>query len=68
LHNQCLTLGQYPYALTRADEIAVVGRQDQQHLDVLIENAMQRHGLSGEATAKQLAKEIARAGKTRHEI
>jgi hypothetical protein len=57
-----------PYALTRADEIAVVGRQDQQHLDVMIENAMQRRGLSGSATAKQRAKGIARAGKTRHGI
>lgn len=68
LHDQCLYLGQYPYALTRADEIAVVGRQDQEHLDVLIENAMQRHGLDRSATAKQRAKGFARAGKTRHEM
>jgi hypothetical protein len=68
LHDQCQYLGYYPYALTRADEIAVVGRQDQQHLDVMIENAMQRRGLAGEATAKQQAKDIARAGKTRHEM
>jgi hypothetical protein len=68
LHDQCQFLGYYPYALTRADEIAVVGRQDQQHLDVMIENAMQRRGLSGTATAKQRAKGIARAGKTRHGI
>ncbi len=68
LHDQCQFLGYYPYALTRADEIAVVGRQDQQHLDVMIENAMQRRGLSGSATAKQRAKGIARAGKTRHGV
>jgi hypothetical protein len=68
LHEQCLYLGQYPYALTRADEIAVVGRRDQEHLDVMIENAMQRHGLSRSATAKQQTKGIARAGKTRHEL
>ncbi len=68
LHDQCQFLGQYPYALTRADEIAVVGRQDQEHLDVMIENAMQRRGAAGLATAKQRTKHIARAGKTRHEM
>lgn len=68
LHDQCQYLGYYPYALTRADEIAVVGRQDQEHLDVMIENAMQRRGLEGTATAKQQAKDIARAAKTRHEM
>lgn len=66
LYEQCHYLGQYPYALTRADEVAVVSRRDQEHLDVMIENAMQRRGLSGEATAKQRAKDVARAGKTRH--
>ena len=68
LHDQCQILGQYPYALTRADEIAVVGRSDQEHLDVMIENAMQRRGLAASATAKQRTKRIARAGKTRHEL
>jgi hypothetical protein len=68
LHDQCQILGQYPYALTRADEIAVVGRLDQEHLDVMIENAMQRRGAAGTATAKQRTKSIARAGKTRHEM
>jgi hypothetical protein len=68
LHDQCQYLGYYPYALTRADEIAVVGRRDQQHLDVMIENAMQRRGLEGAATAKQQAKDMARSTKTRHEM
>jgi hypothetical protein len=68
LYEQCQYLGHYPYALTRADEIAVVGRQDQEHLDVMIKNSMQRHGLGRSATAKQRAKDLARAGKKRHEI
>jgi hypothetical protein len=46
----------------------VVGRLDQEHLDVMIENAMQRRGAAGTATAKQRTKSIARAGKTRHEM
>jgi hypothetical protein len=68
LYNQCLILGDYPYALTRADEIAVVGRQDQAELDHRIALRMQTFGLEGTLTAKQTSKDIARGGKTRHEI
>ncbi len=67
LVDQCAILGDYPYVLARADEIAVVGRQDQESLSMMIENLMQRQGLAGEMTAKQRSKELARAGRTRHE-
>ena len=64
--DQCQIIGDYPYALTRADEMAVVGRRDQEELDFMIELAMQRHGIEGTLTAKQGSKELARGGKTRH--
>jgi hypothetical protein len=66
--DQCRILGDYPYVLARADEIAVVGRRDQEHLDTLIGSAMGRYGMMDEITAKQSSKEIARAGKTRHHV
>ncbi len=64
--DQCKILGDYPYVLARADEIAVVGRRDQENLDLMIDNAMQRYGLSSNPTAKRSSKDIARAGRTRH--
>jgi hypothetical protein len=68
LYDQCQLLGDYPYVLTRADEMAVVGRQDQAELDHRIALRMQTVGLEGALTAKQTSKDIARGGKTRHEI
>ena len=68
IYDQCQILGDYPYALARADEIAVVGRRDQESLNAVIDRMMQRGGLSGSVTAKQGAKNIARAGRTRHGV
>ena len=69
LYHQCqIMLGDYPYILTRADEEAVVGRRDQAYLDSWIALTMQQHGLTNEQTAKQGGKDIARAGKMRHEL
>jgi hypothetical protein len=68
IYDQCCILGNYPYALTRADELAVVGRSDQENLNVMIENAMQRQDITRFMTAKQSTKHLARASRTRHEI
>ena len=68
LYDQCQILGQYPYIITRADEKAVVGRQDQEELNHWIELKMQQLGIAAAITAKQSSKEYARAGKTRHEL
>lgn len=68
ISDQCQILGDYPYVLARADEIAVVGRRDQENLNLMIENAMQRQGITSRSTAKQSSKEFARAGRKRHEI
>ncbi|MCI0396913.1 MAG: DNA double-strand break repair nuclease NurA, partial [Chloroflexi bacterium] len=68
VYDQCRIMGDYPYVLARADEIAVVGYQDHESLDAMIEYAMQRYGVYHAITAKQSAKNVARAGKTRHEV
>ena len=67
IYNQCQIMGDYPYVLTRADELAVVGFRDKEGLEVMIENAMERFGVAGTMTAKQSGKSVARAGRTRHE-
>ncbi len=54
--------------LAHADELAVIGYQDRENLDIMIENAMARHAVHGAVTAKQSSKDAARAGRTRHAI
>jgi hypothetical protein len=73
VYDQCQVLGGYPYVLARADELAVISRQDQAELDNWIALVMQRHEVDahlvgGAITAKQSSKEVARAGRTRHEV
>jgi hypothetical protein len=68
VYDQCQIMGDYPYVLARADELAVIGYRDRENLDIMIENAMERHGLAGTVTAKQSSKDVARAGRSRHEI
>lgn len=66
VYDQCQIMGNYPYVLARADELAVIGYQDRENLDIMIENAMARHEVHGAVTAKQSSKDVARAGRTRH--
>lgn len=66
IYDQCRILGDYPYAIARADEMAVVGRQDQEELNFMIDLHMQRYGIENRLTAKQGSKGLARGGKTRH--
>ena len=67
LVDQCAILGSYPYVITRADEIAVVGRRDQEELEHRIALRLASLGLDVQMTSKQQSKEFARGGKTRHE-
>lgn len=64
--DQCRLLGDYPYVIARADEMAVVGRQDNENLNFLIDVTMQKYGIESRLTAKQSSKGLARGGKTRH--
>ncbi|MCA9970925.1 MAG: DNA double-strand break repair nuclease NurA, partial [Anaerolineales bacterium] len=65
--DQCRILGDYPYVLARADEMAVIGHRDHEELDFLIDLTMQRYGIARTLTAKQGSKGLARGGKTRFE-
>ncbi|MCA9996081.1 MAG: DNA double-strand break repair nuclease NurA [Anaerolineales bacterium] len=65
--DQCRILGDYPYVIARADEMAVVGRQDAAELNFMIDIVMERHGISEAITSKQGSKELARGSRTRHE-
>lgn len=66
--DQCKILGSYPYVLTRADEMAVVGKQDQAELEFRIARIMDRQGVHQSETAKQESKGWARGSKQVHEI
>ncbi len=65
--DQCRILGNYPYVLARADEMAVVGRQDASELNFMIDIVMQRHGISTDVTGKQTSKDLARGAKKSHD-
>ena len=69
IYDQCRLMGDYPYVLARADELAVVGRYDETNLNMMIDGYMQRLGVpDGLAAAKADSKGIARGGRGRHEF
>lgn len=68
---QCTMQGRnpYPYALTRADELAYVSGKDKAKLDELINIELRRHGLTPLAgSAKTRGKELARSDRTGYEL
>ena len=66
LIQQCQALGSrpYPYLLHRAHETAVVGLDEKQQLEIMIENELRKHGISGEESHKAGLKSL--PGKGRH--
>ncbi len=67
LVDQCRILGNYPYVITRADEIAVVGRRDQEELENRIALRLAELDIHTVATGKQQSKDLARSAKIRYE-
>lgn len=65
--DQCQIVGGYPYVITRADEIAVVTRREQEELEGRIARRLSDLGIESFTTAKQQSKYFARSNKTRHE-
>jgi hypothetical protein len=66
LLEQCAMQGltPYPYALTRADELAVVSSRDKRKLDELINLELRRRGIEpGTRSAKDRSKQAARSDK-----
>jgi hypothetical protein len=68
---QCQMQGRtpYPYALARADELALVSGRDKQKLDELVTMELRRRGLAPSiASAKDQSKQAARSQKRGYEI
>lgn len=73
LINQCKLQGRnpYPYAITRADELAYVGGKDRRKLDELVKIQIRRvrqELIGSTLTAKTRGKELARSEKRYHEM
>ncbi len=71
LLTQCAMQGRnpYPYALTRADELAYVSGKDKAKLDEMISIELRKKGIDPHVfSAKMWGKELARAPKRRHEM
>lgn len=71
LLDQCRLQGRnpYPYAITRADELAVVTGKDRDKLDELVRVQLRKRGIMpGALTAKARGKELARSHKRRFAI
>lgn len=69
IYHQCQQLmTRYPYALTRADELAVVKSEESRQLNLLIQVAMTRFGLDTQDSQKQAGKDAARSKKTRFQV
>lgn len=67
---QCAIQGRkrYPYALTRADELAYVSGQDRAQLDELIRIAMLQNDLAAEQSNKLQTKGLARGERRQHRL
>ncbi len=63
IYSQCQLMWRYPYALTRADELAVVRNHERAQLNELIEIELRRHQQPVEVSEKLEAK-AARHGRT----
>lgn len=63
---QCDLTGGYPYALTRADELAVVSGQEKYQLNTLINIELLKNQQRVEISPKQIGKGQARAGRRQH--
>jgi hypothetical protein len=71
LVSQCALQGRnpYPYALTRADELAVVTARDKQKLEEMIGIMLRAKGIEPRVfSAKMWGKQLARSNKRQHEL
>ena len=71
LLTQCAMQGRnpYPYALTRADELAYVSGKDKAKLDEMISIELRKKGIDPHIfSAKMWGKELARAPQRKHEM
>jgi hypothetical protein len=65
IYDQCQMMWRYPYALTRADELAVVRGHERTQLNDMIEIELRRHQQQVEHSEK-LESKVVRHGRTRY--
>ncbi|HEX3053217.1 MAG TPA: DNA double-strand break repair nuclease NurA, partial [Aggregatilineaceae bacterium] len=65
LYHQCQMMWRYPYALTRADELAVIRAHEKTQLEEIIEIELRRNQQLVEQSEK-LESKIVRSGRTRY--
>ena len=66
IYDQCQLMWRYPYALTRADELAVVRNHERVQLNDLIEIELRRHEQMV-AQSEKLESKVVRHGRTRYD-
>lgn len=66
VYDQCQLMWRYPYALTRADELAVVRNHERAQLNDLIEIELRRHQ-QAVAQSEKLESKVVRHGRTRYD-
>jgi hypothetical protein len=68
IYDQCRINNGYPYALTRADELAIILNEEREALETMILQAMSRHGLPlPRLSPKEAQKRVARAPSRRRQ-
>lgn len=65
---QCEIQGRYPYAITRADEMAVVSQLEKMQLNEMINIELLRHQVEPEISAKLETKGHARGNRRQHRL
>jgi hypothetical protein len=65
VYDQCQMMWRYPYALTRADELAVIRAHEKSQLEELIEVELRKHQQEVEHSEK-LESKVVRHGRTRY--
>ncbi len=65
LYDQCQMMWRYPYALTRADELAVIRASERKQLEHLIEIELRRNEQPVESSQKDMSKTV-RHGRMRY--
>lgn len=66
LYDQCQIMDRYPYALTRADECAVIRSHEKDALNNMINVEMLKNQLSVSGSQKLASKAVARYGRQQH--
>lgn len=69
IYQQCQQVAtRYPYALTRADELAIVKREEALQFDTMVKVSLTRQGMIAEDSNKQRSKDASRGKRTQFKV